>query len=126
VEVAAQARPPVVRIMDWGRHQYEEQKKAKEARRRQHTVDVKEVKFRPLTAEHDFAVKLRHAERFLKRGQKVKVTVRYRGREMRRPELGQQVLDQVAEALDTLALVEARHDRLENRQMTMVLAPQAG
>jgi translation initiation factor IF-3 len=111
--------------MDWGKHQYEEQKKAKEARRRQHTVDVKEVKFRPLTAEHDFETKLRHAERFLKKGQKVKVTVRYRGREMRRPELGVQVLDQVAQALDDLASVEARHDRLENRQMTMVLAPQS-
>jgi translation initiation factor IF-3 len=125
VEVAAEARPPVVRVMDWGKHQYEEQKRARESKRRQHTVDVKEVKFRPLTADHDFEVKLRHAERFLKGGKKVKVTVRYRGREMRRPELGQQVLDQVARALDELATVEARHDRMENRQMTMMLAPQA-
>jgi translation initiation factor IF-3 len=124
VEVAPQARPPVVRIMDWGKHQYEEQKQAREARKRQHTVDVKEVKFRPVTEEHDFQVKLRNARRFLERGKKVKVTVRYRGREMRRPELGQDVLDQVVEALDDLATVETRADRIEARQMTMMLAPQ--
>jgi translation initiation factor IF-3 len=124
VEVAAQARPPVVRIMDWGRHQYQEQKRAREARKRQHTVDVKEVKFRPTTDQHDFDVKLRNARRFLESGKKVKVTVRYRGREMRRPELGRHVLDQVAEALDPLANVEARNDRFENRQLTMMLAPE--
>lgn len=124
VEVAPTARPPVVRVMDWGKHQYEEQKRAKEARKRQHTVDVKEVKFRPATGEHDFNVKVGHARRFLEKGKKVKVTVRYRGPELRRPELGREVLDQVVDVLDDLATVEARNDRLEGRQLTMMLAPQ--
>jgi translation initiation factor IF-3 len=124
VEVAPDARPPVVRIMDWGKRQYVEQKQAREARKRQHTVDVKEVKFRPTTDTHDMEVKLRHARRFLEKGKKVKVTVRYRGREMRRPDLGREVLDQVADALDTLATVEARNDRLEGRQLTMMLSPE--
>jgi translation initiation factor IF-3 len=124
VEVAPTARPPVVRVMDWGKHQYEEQKRAKEARKRQHTVDAKEVKFRPATGEHDFNVKVGHARRFLEKGKKVKVTVRYRGPELRRPELGREVLDQVVDVLDDLATVEARNDRLEGRQLTMMLAPQ--
>lgn len=124
VEVAADARPPVVRLMDWGRYQYEEQKRAKEARKRQHTVDVKEVKLRPQTEIHDLQVKLRHARRFLEKGNKVKVTVRYRGREMRRPELGFEVLDQVAEALDDLANVESRSGHIESRQLTMMLSPE--
>ena len=123
VEVAARARPPVVRVMDWGKHQYEQQKAAKEARKRQHTVDVKEVKFRPLTDTHDFDVKLRNARRFLEKGKKVKVTVRYRGREMRRPELGRKLMDDVSEALEPLAEVETRNDRFEGRQLTMMLAP---
>jgi translation initiation factor IF-3 len=124
VEVAASARPPVVRIMDWGKHHYEEQKRAREARKRQHTVDVKEVKFRPTTDSHDFEVKLRHARRFLEKGKKVKVTVRYRGREMRRPELGQDVLDHVVEALEGVASVETRAKGVEGRQLTMMLAPE--
>jgi len=124
VEVAPDARPPVVRVLDWGKHQYEEQKRSREARKRQHTVDIKEVKFRPVTEEHDFNVKLKNARRFLEGGKKVKVTVRYRGREMRRPEMGKEVLDQVASALEDLATVEGRSDRLEARQMTMMLAPQ--
>ena len=125
VEVAAGARPPVVRVMDWGKHQYEQQKAAKEARKRQHTVDVKEVKFRPLTDSHDFDIKLRNARRFLDKGKKVKITVRYRGREMRRPEMGRGVMDQVAEALSGRAVVESRNDKLEARQMTMMLAPRS-
>ena len=124
VEVAANARPPVVRIMDWGRFQYEEQKRAKEAKKRQHTVDVKEVKLRPQTESHDLEVKLRHARRFLQSGKKVKVTVRYRGREMRRPELGFQVLDQVADSLEDLANIESRSGHIESRQLTMMLAPE--
>lgn len=123
VEVAARARPPVVRVMDWGKHQYEQQKAAKEARKRQHTVDVKEVKFRPLTDTHDFDVKVRNARRFLEKGKKVKVTVRYRGREMRRPELGRKLMDDVSEALEPLAEVETRSDSFEGRQLTMMLAP---
>jgi translation initiation factor IF-3 len=123
VEVAPNARPPVVRIMDWGKHQFVEQKQAREAKRRQKTVDVKELKFRPVTEPHDFDVKVRHARRFLESGKKVKVTVRYRGREMRRPELGQGILDEVASAVEGVATVEARSDRVEARQLTMVLAP---
>lgn len=123
VEVAASARPPVVRIMDWGKHRYEEQKRVKEARKRQHTVDVKEVKFRPVTDAHDFEVKLRHVRRFLEGGKKVKVTVRYRGREMRRPELGRELLDHVVEEIDDVAAVEARNDGFEGRQLTLMLAP---
>lgn len=123
VEIAPRARPPVVRVMDWGKHQYEEQKRKKEAKKKQHTIDVKEVKFRPGTDTHDFEVKLRNAKRFLKQGKKVKVTVRYRGREMRRPELGVDMLDQVVDEVKDIATVEARQDRLEARQMMLMLAP---
>lgn len=124
MEVAPQARPPVCRIMDWGKFQYEEQKKAKESKRRQHRVDIKEVKLRPRTEEHDLETKLRHARRFLESGKKVKVTIRYRGREMRRPELGFELLDQVREELDGLATVEARSRQIEGRQLSMMLAPE--
>ncbi|MEX2582096.1 MAG: translation initiation factor IF-3 [Gemmatimonadota bacterium] len=125
VEVAPNARPPVVRLMDWGKFQYEENKRSKEAKRRQHTVDVKEVKLRPATESHDLQVKLRHARRFLDAGKKVKVTVRYRGREMRRPELGFEMLNQIADELDDLAVVESRSGRIESRQLTMMLAPES-
>ncbi len=124
VEVAPNARPPVVRIMDYGKHKYEEQKQAKEAKKRQHTVDVKELKFRPGTDAHDFDFKMRNARKFLKQGNKVKVTVRYRGREMRRPEQGLEMLDSVAEALEDLAVVESRTTRIEGRQLHMMLAPE--
>lgn len=123
VEVAARARPPVVRIMDWGKFQYEKQKQDKEARRRQHTIDVKEVKFRPKTDDHDLDFKVRNARRFLKKGKHVKITVRFRRRELRRPELGQQVLDQVVEATEDLAEVRNRSERVEARQLTMMLEP---
>ncbi|MEX2569730.1 MAG: translation initiation factor IF-3 [Gemmatimonadota bacterium] len=124
VEVAPNARPPVVRIMDWGKFQYEEQKRARDSKRRQHTVDVKEVKLRPGTEEHDLQVKLRHARRFLNAGKKVKVTVRYRGREMRRPELGFDMLKEIADELEDLATVESRSRQIESRQLTMMLAPE--
>ena len=93
VEVAATSRPPVVRIMDWGRYQYEQQKRAKEAKKKQHTVSLKEVKLRPRTDDHDLGFKLRNARRFLEKGSNVKVTVRFRGPELRRPDLGQDLLD---------------------------------
>lgn len=124
VEVAPKARPPVCRIMDYGKHLYDEQKRAKEAKKRQHTVDVKEVKLRPGTQEHDLDFKLRHARKFLEKGNKVKVTVRYRGREMRRPELGYELLDQVVGELDDLAEVESRSREIQGRQLTMLLAPE--
>ena len=109
--------------MDWGKFQYDQQKKAKEAKKKQHTVDVKELKFRPKIEEHDFDFKIKNARRFLNKGKKVKITVRYRGREMRRPELGKRVLSQVAEATEDVAAVESRADRIEGRQLSMMLAP---
>jgi len=123
VEVAPRARPPVVRIMDWGKFQFEQQRRAREAKKKQHTVDVKEVKFRPRTDDHDLDFKLRHARRFLEKGNHVKVTVRFRGPELRRPELGQAILDTVVDELGEMAEVESRSQSLEGRQLTMMLAP---
>ncbi len=125
VEVAARARPPVVRILDWGKYQYEQQKRAKEAKKKQHTVDVKEVKFRPKTDDHDLNFKIRNARRFLRKGKRVKVTVRFRRRELRRPELGQEVLDQVIEETKDLASVVTRTPQVDGRQLTMMLEPDA-
>lgn len=123
VEVAPRARPPVVRIMDWGKYQYAQQKRAKEARRRQHTIEVKEIKFRPKTDEHDLDFKVKNARRFLIKGKKVKITVRFRRRELRRPELGQKVLDRVADELEDVAAVESRTRDVEGRQLTLILEP---
>ncbi|HUE77398.1 MAG TPA: translation initiation factor IF-3 [Longimicrobiales bacterium] len=123
VEVAARARPPVVRIMDWGKYQYEQQKAAKEAKKKQHTYELKELKFRPKTDDHDMDFKVRNARRFLKKGQHVRITVRFRRREMRRPENGQRVLEEVAERLDDVANVTSRDRRLEGRSMQMMLEP---
>lgn len=123
--MAPNARPPVVRIMDWGKFQYEQQKRAKTARKRQHTVDIKEVKFRPKTDDHDFDFKLRHARKFLSKGKKVKVTLMFRWREMRRPELGHQVLDRIVEEVGDIAQVESRTDKIEGRRLIMVLAPES-
>jgi translation initiation factor IF-3 len=123
VEVAPGARPPVVKAMDWGKFQFEQQKRARESKKRQHTVDVKEIKLRPGTHDHDFQFKLRNTERFLKDGKKVKITVRFRGPELRRPERGRDVLESVAEAVDEIAVVESRSRHVEGRQLTMMLAP---
>jgi translation initiation factor IF-3 len=123
VEVAPRARPPVVRIMDYGKHLYEQQKAAKEARRKQHTYDVKELKFRPKTDDHDLDFKVRNARRFLNKGKHVRITVRFRPRELRRPENGEQILDQVAERLEDVASVTDRDARLQGRVMQMLLEP---
>lgn len=123
VEVAPRARPPVVRIMDWGKYQYEQQKAAKEAKKKQHTYELKEVKFRPKTDDHDMDFKVRNARRFLKKGKHVRITVRFRRREMRRPENGQRVLDEVAERLDDVAAVTSRDRGLQGRVMQMTLEP---
>ncbi|HUH13777.1 MAG TPA: translation initiation factor IF-3 [Longimicrobiales bacterium] len=125
VEVAARARPPVVRIMDWGKFQYEQSKQQKEAKKRQHTVEVKEVKFRPKTDDHDLDFKVKNARRFLRKGKYVKITVRFRRRELRRPELGQAVMDHVVENTDDLADVRSRMQRVDGRQLTMMLEPKA-
>lgn len=124
VEVAPLARPPVCRIMDYGKYMYEEQRQAREARKKQHHVQIKEVKMRPGIEEHDFDFKLRHARRFLEEGNKVKLTMMFRGRQMAHPEFGRQVLDRVSTSLQDVSKVE-QNPQLEGRSMVMVLAPVA-
>lgn len=122
VEVAPNSRPPVVRIMDYGKYKYEQARKARQAKKKQHSVQLKEVKFRPGIEAHDLEFKLRHARRFLEEGNKVKATMMFRGRQMAHPELGREVLEEVAAELDDVSKVESR-PTLEGRNMTMVLAP---
>ena len=106
VEVAPEARPPVCRIMDYGKYRYEQAKKAREAKKKQTIIELKEIKLRPKTEEHDFQFKARHAERFLKEGNKAKITMMFRGREMIRMDRGKAVLDRFVEALKDVAMVE--------------------
>ncbi|EAX46742.1 translation initiation factor IF-3 [Thermosinus carboxydivorans Nor1] len=122
VEVAPQAKPPVCRIMDFGKFKYEQQKRDKEAKKKQKIITVKEVKIRPNIEEHDFNVKIKHAQRFLEDGDKVKVTIMFRGRELSHPELGKQVLTKMANELKNIAAVE-REPKLEGKNMIMILAP---
>jgi translation initiation factor IF-3 len=122
VEVAPTARPPVVRIMDYGKYKYEEARKARLARKNQTHITIKEVKFRPGIEPHDFDFKIRHARRFLDEGNKVKVTMMFRGRQIAHPELGREVLMRVAETLDDIGKVE-QVPSMEGRTMTMVVAP---
>jgi len=124
VEVAPMARPPVVKIMDYGKYRFEQAKAARAARKKQHTIQVKEVKYRPGISEHDFEFKTRHARTFIEEGNKVKLTMMFRGRQVTHPELGQEVLDRVFEALKDVAKVEV-NPKLEGRNMTMVLAPRS-
>lgn len=125
VEVQPTARPPVCKIMDYGRFKYQQKRKANEAKKNQHLVEVKEVKFRPKTDKHDFDVKVNRLRRFLAEGNKSKVTIMFRGREIVHPEIGQDILRRVAEALSDVAMVES-HPRMEGRQMFMVVAPGKG
>lgn len=122
VEIAPNASPPVCKLMDFGKFKYQEQKKAAEARKKQKVVEVKEIKFRPMIDDHDYDVKLRSMVRFFEEGDKVKVTLRFRGREMAHQELGMQLLNRVKEDAGKLAKVE-QEPRMEGRQMVMVLAP---
>ena len=122
VEISPNAEPPVCKVMDFGRFKYQAQKKAAEARKKQKTVEVKEIKMRPNIDTHDYDVKMRAMKRFFDEGDKVKVTLRFRGREMAHQELGAKLLDRVKEATLDLAKVEAE-PKLEGRQMVMVLAP---
>ena len=124
VEVAPKAKPPVCRIMDFGKYRYEQQKREKEAKKKQKIVTIKEVKLRPNIEQHDFNVKLKNALRFLEEGNKVKVTIMFRGRELSHPELGREVLDRVSEQLKELVAIE-RDAKLEGKNMTMILAPKA-
>jgi len=122
VEIAPQARPPVCKILDYGKYRYAQQKREKEARKKQKVFDVKEVKLRPGIEDHDFDVKYRNAYRFLEEGNKVKVTIMFRGRELSHPELGETLLNRMAEQLASLAVVE-RKPKLEGRNMIMICAP---
>ena len=121
VEVAPDAEPPVCKLLDFGKYKYEAQKKASEARKKQKTIDIKEVKFRPGIDAADYAVKLRNIRRFLDDGDKVKVTMRFRGREMVHQNIGMNVLARVRDDLGELAKVE-QMPKMEGRQMTMVMA----
>ncbi|HUK00445.1 MAG TPA: translation initiation factor IF-3 [Stellaceae bacterium] len=122
VEVAANADPPVVKILDFGKFKYEEQKRRNEARKKQKVIEVKEIKLRPGIDDHDYDVKMRSMVKFIEEGDKVKVTMRFRGRELAHQELGMNVLMRVRGDLDQLAKIE-QHPRMEGRQMTMVLSP---
>ena len=122
VEISPNAAPPIVKILDYGKYKYQEQKKAAEARKKQKTVEIKEIKMRPNIDIHDYEVKMKAVRRFFEEGDKVKVTLRFRGREMAHQELGVKLLDRVKEETLPIAKVESE-PRLEGRQMTMVLAP---
>jgi len=122
VEVAPQADPPVCKIMDYGKYKYEQDVKAKEARKRQQQVTVKEMKFKPKISTHDYETKKHHIERFLNQGSKVKITVWFRGREMQHTELGARLLSNLSKQLEEMAVVEM-HPKLDGKNMVMVLAP---
>lgn len=122
VEIAPTAKPPVCRIMDYGKYRYEQQKREKESRKKQKTFDIKEVKLRPGIEEHDFNVKFKNALRFLEDGDKVKVTIMFRGRELSHPELGEVLLNKMAAQLKEMAVVE-RQPKLEGKNMIMIVAP---
>lgn len=122
VEVSPNADPPVCKILDFGKYKYELQKKKNEARKKQKVIEIKEIKLRPNIDDNDYNVKMRNMRKFLEEGDKVKVTMRFRGREMAHQDIGLKVLDRVREELDDLGKVE-QFPRVEGRQMVMVLAP---
>lgn len=122
VEVSPNASPPVCKILDYGKYKYEAQKKANEARKKQKTIEVKEIKMRPGIEEHDYQVKMRSVRKFLDNGDKVKMTIRFRGREMAHQDLGMRVLDRVRDELDEEVKIE-QFPKTEGRLMTMVVAP---
>jgi translation initiation factor IF-3 len=124
VEVSSKSDPPVCRLMDYGKFKYQQRKKAHDAKKKQAVIHIKEVKFRPKTDEHDLQFKLRHIERFLKEGQKTKVTMVYRGRELSHPEIGRRILDRVSEEVKEWGIVEL-DPKFEGRTMIMVLSPRS-
>ncbi len=125
VEVNPKAEPPVCKVMDYGKFKYEEKKKANEARKRQTTVEIKEVKVRPKTDEHDLDTKIKHIKRFLEEGNKAKITVRFRGREVTHPEKGREVVDDILRALEGMIVIE-QNPQMEGKTMTALLAPKPG
>jgi len=122
VEIAPNSTPPVCKILDFGKYKYQAQKKAAEARKKQKVVEIKEIKLRPMIDDHDYNVKMRSMRRFFEEGDKVKVTLRFRGREMAHQELGAKLLNRVRDDVQTLAKVE-QEPKYEGRQIVMVLAP---
>lgn len=122
VEVAPDAAPPVCRIMDFGKYKYTQARRLKEARKKQTTIQVKEVKMGPKTEKHDFDFKLKHVRRFLEEGHKAKVTVRFKGREMAHTELGWKMLTKMTEIMSDVAVIE-NHPRMEGRMLSMILSP---
>ncbi len=122
VEVSPNADPPVCKLLDYGKYKYEAQKKANEARKRQKTFDVKEIKMRPNIDDHDYGVKMRALSRFIGDGDKVKVTIRFRGRELAHPEIGRNLLARIRDEAEERAKIEMM-PRMEGRQMIMVMAP---
>jgi translation initiation factor IF-3 len=122
VEVAPEARPPVCRVLDYSKYKYEQAQKVKQARKHQQQITVREIKFRPKIAEHDYDTKKHHVERFLRHKDKVKITIMFRGREVTHPERGTAILDRLAEELSELGVVEQRPMQ-EGRNMTMMMAP---
>ena len=122
VEISPNASPPVCKIMDFGKYKYEQQKRESEARKKQKIIEVKEIKFRPGTDKHDYDVKMRSVYKFLENGDKVKITMRFRGREMAHQELGRELLELVAEDVKEHGKVE-NIPKLEGRQMTMMIGP---
>ena len=125
VEISPRAFPPVCRIMDYGKYKYEEAKKKQQARKRASTVETKEIKFRPKTEEHDMAFKVKHVRRFVEGGNKVRLAVVFRGREITHPQTGMNVLNRVVELCNDIATVEATPN-MEGRRMIMVIAPKPG
>src|SRR5262245_37465238 len=125
VEISPTAVPPVCRIMDFGKYQYQEQKRARQAKKHQKTIEVKEIKFRPKVDEHDYQFKKKHIERFLAEGDKVKATIFFRGREMAHPEIGRRILERLIDDLGEVAMAEAA-PRQEGNQMHTILSQRAG
>jgi len=125
VEVAPDARPPVCRILDYSKYKYEQAQKQKAARKHQQTITIREIKFRPKIAQHDYDTKKGHVERFLKARDKVKVTIMFRGREVAHPERGEMILNRLADELGELAVIEQR-PQVDGRNMTMMLGPGKG
>lgn len=122
IEISPNANPPTCKIMDYGKYKYEQKKKAHEARKNQTTIVIKELQLRPRTEQHDLEVKLRHARRFLEDGDKTKINLRFRGRELAHQELGQRLLEKVIESLKDIAIVETP-PKMEGKQMFLLLAP---
>ncbi|MBC7293253.1 MAG: translation initiation factor IF-3 [Thermoleophilia bacterium] len=125
VEVAPMANPPVCKVMDYGKYRYEQEQKAKEARKRQTVISIKEIKLRPKIDDHDFQTKKSHVERFLRKGDKVKLTIMFRGRELVHPHLGERLLRRMAEELADIGEIESQPS-LDGRNMVMMLAPKRG